>query len=367
MHAGTIGCIAGMLEAMRPIFSYGFPLMTPDMSIIIVSYDARDLLAECLDSVAEVAQGDGVSIEAIVVDNASSDGSADYVRAGWPAVRVIDAGRNGGMAAGNNVGMLAATGRSMLLLNSDAHVQPGALRAMLDELESADDIGMVAPRLLNVDRSLQRSIRGFPTPWRLATEFWYVRRLAPRSRLLNGFYGAGFHHDEAVDVEWVMGACMLVSRAAVDRIGLMNEAYFMYSEETEWQHALHAAGLRVRFTPAAEVVHLGGGTSRRNWGLMYRTQVTNHVRVMANTAGVGPARRVRRQIMAALTLRSVLYRVAGRIAGVLPGRDGRGLLARAQGFTDARCALAEADVTQLTVRDVPRWPATNDPSLPMTR
>jgi len=352
-----------MLEAMRLRLRYGFPHMQPEISIIIVSYDARDLLAECLESVAQVAAGDGVSVETIVVDNASSDGSADYVRAGWPTVKVIDAGRNGGMAAGNNVGMKAAAGRTFLLLNSDAHLQPGSLRGMLEELDSAADVGLIGPLLRNVDGSLQRSIRGFPSPWRLATEFWYLRRLAPGTRLFDSFYGAGHAHDRSCDVEWVIGACMLVSRAAVDTVGLMNELYFMYSEETEWQHALHRAGLRVRFTPAAEVVHLGGGTSRRNWGLMYRTQVANHVRVMAVTTSVSRARRVRRELVLALALRSAIY----SLAALLPGRDAGADRARATGFADARRALLKLDVAALATRDVPDWPATNAPSLPMTR
>lgn len=330
-------------------------MVSVDVSVVIVSYNARELLGRCLAAVYG-AGGAGVSLETIVVDNESTDGSADWVREHFPQVRVIDAGRNGGMGFGNNVGMLAASGRTMLLLNSDAFLEPGSLRAMLARLDSRPDVGLVGPRLRNEDRSLQRSVRGFPSLWRLATEFFYLRKFAPRSsRVFNGFYGAGFAHDTDAEVEWVMGAVMLVRREAIDDVGLMNEAYFMYDEEVDWQRRMHDAGWKVLFTPVAEVIHLGGGSSRKNWGRMYQVQICSHVRYMALMHGARAGARAKLLMSVALLLRATIY----RILGALPGGEAR--RRRSDGFVAARQALSELDLDAVAAeRVIPAWAVRNN-------
>lgn len=327
--------------------------MDVDVSVIIVSWNARELLPACLDAVVADAAASHVACEIIVVDNDSSDGSADLVRTRFPSVQVIDAGDNVGMGAGNNIGMSAARGRTMLLLNSDAEPEPGALRHMLDELDSNPRVGMVVPRLQNPDGSLQRSIRGFPSIWRIATEFWYLRKLAPTSRMFNAYYGGGKSHEVTQDIEWAMGACMLVSRAAVDDVGLMNEAYFMYDEETDWMHRLSVAGWRIRFSPDAHVMHLGGGSSSKSWGAMYRVQVCSHVRYMAARHGVTRARRARAVIVSALGFRSIIYRLAALVTG-----SRRSLMReRATAFSDARRDVAALDLEELSRSNIPEWNA----------
>ncbi|MCW2924684.1 MAG: glycosyl transferase family 2, partial [Thermoleophilia bacterium] len=220
--------------------------MPVDVSIIVVAWNALDHIDPCLDA-AFGAGSRGVEVEVLVVDNASTDGTAEHVRSTFPGVRVLETGRNGGMAAGNNAGMLAASGRAFLLLNSDAYLEPGAVRTMLERLdaEPAGTVAAVAPRLLNEDRSPQRSVRGFPTVWRYATEFLYLRRLAPRSRVTNAFYGAGVDLDRPGRIDWATGACLLVPRDAVDAVGLMDEAYFMYGEEVDWLLRMHGTGRHV--------------------------------------------------------------------------------------------------------------------------
>lgn len=326
--------------------------MPVEISVIVVSYNARELLGECLRSVLEDAAGEGApSVELIVVDNDSGDGSAQWVRQDFPDVITIEAGRNGGMAAGNNVGMRAASGNAFLLLNSDARLRPGALRAMLRHLRDEDRVGLVAPRLLNADGSLQPSARGFPTVWRLATEFWYLRRAFPRVRLFNEFYKCAFTHDRVQAMEWVCGACMLVPRQAVDEVGLMNEAYFMFSEETDWQWRMHEHGWRVLFVPDAEVEHLGGGSTDKQWGRMYRAQVRSHLRFLATNVSIGSARHARVVLAGALALRTVAYRVA---SWVVPGaRTQRAL--RANSFAQALDEVLNADVTELSTAVIPAW------------
>lgn len=312
--------------------------MPPEVSVIVVTWNARDHLDPCLDAVLG-AGGAGVDLELLVVDNDSVDGTAEHVRASYPAARVLETGRNGGMAAGNNVGMLAALGRRFLLLNSDAYLQPGALRTMLDRLDDEPEgtVAAVAPALRNPDGSPQRSVRGFPTPWRYATEFFYLRRVAPGVRACNAFYGAGVDLETPGRIEWATGACLLVPRGAVDAVGLMDEAYFMYGEELDWLHRMHSAGRHVAWEPRAQVVHLGGGSARSEWGRLYQRQLANHVRYMARTAGPRAARRTRRILGLALALRAVAWRFLALLPGDRSVRRDRAS-AFAQGVRTVRAA-----------------------------
>ena len=115
------------------------------------------------------------------------------------------------------------------------------------------DVAVVAPKLLNLDGSLQRSVRGFPTRWRLATEYYYLRKLGPQTELLNAFYGAGFDHASEREVECVMGACMLVRRAAIDEVGPPDPSFFLFSEEVDWCYRFAQAGWKTLFTPEAQL------------------------------------------------------------------------------------------------------------------
>ena len=118
----------------------------------------------------------------------------------------------------------------------------------------------MCPRLRNRDGTLQRSVRGFPTLWRVATEYFFLRKLAPRSRALNSYYAGWFDHDESREIDWAMGPCFLVRRDAADAVGLFDESFFMFWEETDWLYRFNRAGWKVWFLPEAEVVHVGGAT-----------------------------------------------------------------------------------------------------------
>src|SRR6186997_2342862 len=195
------------------------------VSAVVVTYDALPWIENCLDSLAGVAT--------VVVDNGSSDGTVDFVRERYPAVQLVES-ENRGLGAGWNTGIRETAGAYVLLLNADAWMTPGSLDRLVDFADSRPGAAVVGPRLLNPDGTLQRSVRGFPTVWRLATEYLYLRKLAPRSRALNAFYGAGFDHASERVVEWLMGACLLVRRAAYDDVGQFDERYFMFSEEVDW-------------------------------------------------------------------------------------------------------------------------------------
>ncbi|HEY3613969.1 MAG TPA: glycosyltransferase [Gaiellales bacterium] len=285
-----------------------------DVSVVIVSYESRALLARCLAALAADAGG-AASRETIVVDQASSDGTADWLADEHPGVRVVALAENAGFGAGNNRGAALAQGRWLLLLNSDAFVRPGAIDELVRFAEARPEIGAVGPRLLWPDGRLQRSCRRFPTVFRLATEYLYLRKLAPRSRILNGFYCGEFAHDEPRRVDWVTGACVLVRRELYERLGGFDEAFFLYSEEVDLLCRAAEAGAEAWYDPAAEVVHVWGGTAGRASALTLEEQARSHVRYLSKHATQATARRARFVLLTGLRLRarrSPAYREAAR-------------------------------------------------------
>ena len=275
-------------------------LLRIDVSIVVVTFDSAAWIERCLESVR--------GYETIVVDNGSSDGTPGLVRERFPDVRVVEQG-NVGMGAGNNAGMRLASGRYFLLLNSDAWVIGDAADRLARFSDEHPDAAVVGPRLLNPDGSLQRSARAFPTLWRLATEYFFLRKLAPGSGVLNRFYEGGFDHDEAREVEWLFGACLLVRRDAADEVGLFDEDFFMFSEETDWCFRFRQAGWTVWFFPGADVVHLGGAS---HGGHLFAENVCGHLRFLAKHRGLREAERGRRLLLAGTRLRLLLFRGARR-------------------------------------------------------
>jgi GT2 family glycosyltransferase len=269
-----------------------------DVSVVVVTYNALPWVERALESV----QGH----ETIVVDHGSTDGTLELVRERFPDARLIQQ-ENKGLGGGSNAGMRVASGDYFLLLNSDAWAIDHAVERLVAFAEEHPEAAVVGPRLLNPDGSLQRSVRGDPTLWRLATEYFFLRKLAPRTRALNAFYGAAFAHDEVREAEFVMGSVMLVRREAVDTVGLFDEDFFMFSEETDWLYRFRQAGWKVFFTPEAEFVHVGGATTRQNWGPMFREQIRGHVRFLAKHRGPKEAERARRLLLASLRLRGVIF------------------------------------------------------------
>jgi N-acetylglucosaminyl-diphospho-decaprenol L-rhamnosyltransferase len=271
----------------------------PEVSTIVVTYNALPWLERSLESVRET--------ELVVVDHGSTDGTLELVRERFPEATLVEQ-ENKGFGAGNNAGMRVASGRWYLLLNSDAWLTPGALDALVAFAEAHPRAAVVGPRLLNPDGTLQRSVRGFPTVWRIATEYLFLRKLAPRSSALNAFYAGGFDHDEPRVVEFLMGSCLLVRAEAVAAVGGFDERYFMFSEETDWCHRFREAGWKVWFYPGAEAVHVGGATTSQNWGPMFREQVRGHLRFLAEHRGEREAERARRLMLVALAVRGRLFR-----------------------------------------------------------
>jgi N-acetylglucosaminyl-diphospho-decaprenol L-rhamnosyltransferase len=269
-----------------------------DVSVIVVTLNALPYIDQCLDSVR--------GLETVVVDHGSTDGTLELVRERYPEVKLVEQ-ENLGLAAGWNRGMqeASASGRWFLILNADAWMQEGAVERLFAFAEAHPDAALVGPRLRFPDGQLQRTVRAFPTQWRLATEFLFLRKLAPRSRLFNAFYADGFDHDEEREADFLMGACMLVRRRAVDEVGPLDEGYFLFSEESDWCYRFWQAGWKVYFYPGAEAFHVMGAG---HGGRFFREIVRGHVRFMAKHHGLRAAERTRRLLRFSLVVRGLLFR-----------------------------------------------------------
>ena len=267
-----------------------------DLSVVVVTLNALPYLERCLESVS--------GYESVVVDHGSTDGTVELVRERFPEARLVEQ-ENRGLAAGWNRGMREARGRWFLILNADAWVVGDAVEGLVEFAEAYPRAGVVGPRLVNPDGTLQRSVRGFPTVWRLATEYFFLRKLAPRSRALNAFYAARFDHATVREAEFLMGACMLVRREAVDEVGSLDEDFFLFSEETDWHFRFRAAGWQVLFYPGAEVVHVGGAG---HGGRMFVEQVRGHLRFLAKHRGAAEAERARKLLLVSLRVRAAAFR-----------------------------------------------------------
>jgi hypothetical protein len=232
---------------------------TPDASVVVVSFNTRDLLRECLQ---DLYQQQGVSFETWVVDNASRDGSADMVEAEFPVVRLMREKVNLGFAAANNVAFPRARGRYVVLLNSDAFLKPGALALAVSLMDAHPSTGAGGGRLVGRDGSWQPAARMFPS---LLNDFLTLTGLAAkysRSR----FFGRADHTWcdplQAASVDWIPGAFLIIRADALARVGYFDEQFFLYYEEVDLCRRLRAAGYEVSYWPEIVVVHLGGESSK---------------------------------------------------------------------------------------------------------
>jgi GT2 family glycosyltransferase len=229
-------------------------MQTPiDISIVIVGWNARRYLELCLQSLVDAPPRR--TIEVFVVDNASTDGSAEMIEARFPHVRVIRSAENLGFSKGNNVAIRKCVGRYIALVNPDVIVLSGCLDALADFLDQNPKVGNVGPRVLNPDRTLQSSCRRFPTLWNNFCSATGLSRIFKGSSLFAGEHMFFFPHDRIRPVDVLVGCFSMIRRETFDQVGLLDEKLFMYGDDVDWCRRCWKAGWRVVFFPGAQAIH----------------------------------------------------------------------------------------------------------------
>lgn len=230
------------------------------LSIVIVSFNAREHLRRCLASVLEHTAGDS---EVIVVDNASPDGSADVVAAEFPTVRLIRSASNDGFSIGANRGAREATGDVLVFLNPDCELRSDAFGPAADYLCANPSVGALGPKVLDPDGSVQLSVRRFHgLSTALFNRYSLLTRLWPGNPFSRRYLMTDWDHDATADVDWVSGACLIARRETFESLGRFEEAYFWGFEDVDFCQRVHRAGLRVVYFPEAEVIHEIGASAR---------------------------------------------------------------------------------------------------------
>jgi hypothetical protein len=234
---------------------------TIELSIIIVNWNTRDFLRNCLQSIR--SNPPACSFETIVVDNASGDGSAEMTSDEFPEVRLIAEAENLKYAEGNNVGMRAASGVFLLLLNPDTEVRPGTLDALLDVARANPACAAISCRLIGHDGKVQSSCRSFPDPRGVLFEYLRLSRLFPKSRLFGSYRMTYFDYEHEAEVDQPMASCLLIPRKAMDDVGVFDPEFPIFFNEVDWCFRAKEKGWKILFTPSAEILHLGGASTRQ--------------------------------------------------------------------------------------------------------
>lgn len=232
-----------------------------DISICIVTLQSRDNLRECLHSI--LANRPRCSIEIIVVDNCSNDGTLEMLGQDFPDVKVIKNQKNEGYTRPMNQALRQASGEILVQLNPDTIIEPGALDILFDYLQAHPEVGICTPKIVNGDSSMQwQCRRSEARPWDVITYFTRLSRLYPQNPFFSGYLMTYKGEDEIYDVEAVSGSCMFVKREVIEKIGLLDEAYFAYQEDTDFCYRARHAGWKILYLPLAKITHFGaeGGT-----------------------------------------------------------------------------------------------------------
>jgi len=229
------------------------PSTSVDISVVIVGWNAEHYLELCLESLAKAPPRR--SMEVLVVDNASTDGSVEMIEAKFPWVKLIKSSTNLGFAKGNNVAIRQCQGRYIALVNPDVIVFPGCLDALADFLDQNADVGNVGPRVLNPDMSMQSTCRRFPTLWNNFCSATALATTFTKSRIFAGEHMWFFPHDRTLAVDVIVGCFSMIRHEAFDEVGLLDEGLFMYGDDVDWCRRCWKAGWQVVFYPGARAIH----------------------------------------------------------------------------------------------------------------
>jgi len=263
------------------------PVSQPDVSVVIVSYETRDLTLAAVASVLADRGHDGY--EVIVIDNASTDGSAAAVAERYPGVSLIANDENRGFGAAANQGMVVSRGRYVLLLNPDTEVRDDAIAETLAYAEDHADAGVVGCRVFLADGRQQSTVYRVLRLREVLVNLFVPNKLMRRSSVLGRSRYVGLDLDLVQHVEVIAGCFMLVRRDVIERVGVFDEAFFMYGEEEEWCHRIRDAGWRLHYFPGASVLHHGGASAKQFPAAMARAMTRSRLLVLQKTRGRGIA------------------------------------------------------------------------------
>lgn len=257
------------------------------LSVIIVSWNVRDLLRRCVQSLAATT---GLELEVIVIDNNSSDNSAAMVRSEFPHVRLIANETNNGFAAANNQGFALATSDYIMMLNPDTEVRPNALSLLVEQLIQQPQIGLIGPALLNADGTRQRSVRRNPSVADQTAVLLKMINVLPSVWPLRQYLCWDFDYAQAATVEQLMGAALLFRRSLLEKIGTLDESFYLWFEEVDFCRRTQQAGFQLLYFPAAEIIHHGKASFRQHFTLrlqmMFNRSLLTYMKKHSNPIAV---------------------------------------------------------------------------------
>ena len=232
-----------------------------ELSIVIVNYNSKGYLNKCLASIYWETKD--LDFEVLVVDNASTDNSLALMEQAFPRIKVIRNKHNLGFSAANNLGIKASTGKYILLLNHDTEIKGNAIKKLVDFMDEDRSVGACGPKVLNSDGSLQHQCkRGFPTPTSILFYISGLSKLFPKNGTISHYLMTHLDPDKIGEVDALSGACMLLRRTTIDKVGLLDDQYFLYGEDIDLCYRIKQAGFKIYYVPRAEIIHYGGVGSR---------------------------------------------------------------------------------------------------------
>ncbi|MBI5343722.1 MAG: glycosyltransferase family 2 protein [Deltaproteobacteria bacterium] len=232
------------------------------ISMIVVSYNTREITKQCLKSIRDNVRG--VSFETICIDNGSDDGTAEMIKKEFPEVVLIESRENLGYAKGNNLGIRRSAGEYVVLLNSDTVILPGAFEGIVKYMEDHPDAGAASPKLLNPDGSIQYCVRTLPDIKTAVFQSLGWHKLFPNNRITARYYRTNLDYDKVLSVDSIGTTCYVVRREALEKVGLLDEGFFMYNVDLDFNKRIKDAGFNIYYLPGSRVMHYGGVSVNRN-------------------------------------------------------------------------------------------------------
>jgi GT2 family glycosyltransferase len=240
------------------------------LSIIIVTHNAKDFLRNCLRSVFEKIKN--LSFEVLVVDNTSSDGTFEMLKNEFPQVKVIFSKENLGFAKANNLAIKEAKGKYIFLLNPDTILLDENFEKLIDFAQKNLNVGAIGPKVLNSDFTIQHQCkRGFPTPWNTLYYFLGLAKIFPKSKVFSGYLLTYLDTEKIQEVDSLSGCAMVVKREAIEKVGMMDEDYYLYGDDLDWCYRIKSGGWKVIYFPETKIIHYGGkgGTGKKPYFNIY--------------------------------------------------------------------------------------------------